>query len=426
MLRSGALAGIRRLDLSADLSVFPTEIYDLADTLEILNLSGNRLDSLPQDLPRLHRLRVIFCSDNKFTEVPEVLGQCPSLEMAGFKACRIERFSAASVPAALRWLILTDNRLTALPENLGSCARLQKLMLAGNSLQRLPDSMAACANLELLRISANNFEQLPPWLTSLPRLSWLAFAGNPLDAGCHVADVSAIDWHEIALQHRLGEGASGIIHKAIRRTADGDKEVAVKLFKGAVTSDGLPRSEKAACLAAGNHPNLISATGRIVGHPDAVAGLVMPLVDPGFCNLAGPPSLESCTRDIYADDLHFSLDQVLSMSSGIASAAAHLHRNGIMHGDLYAHNMLWSRSGACMLGDFGAASFVGSNAKAFERIEVRAFGCLLEELLQRCEQPPCAATDMLWELQRNCILQQVDARPLFGEILETLGCAMRI
>lgn len=423
MLQSGQLAGIRRLDLSCGLTHFPPEIYGLADTLEILNLSGNALESLPDDLDRLTRLRVIFCSDNLFEEVPDVLGRCPSLEMIGFKANRISRFPADAIPAALRWLILTDNRLEKLPEQLGACSRLQKLMLAGNRLRNLPDAMACCRNLELLRISANRFEQLPDWLASLPRLAWLAFSGNPLHANSAAADACQVHWGDLELQHRLGEGASGIIHKALWRAPDGDREVAVKLFKGAVTSDGLPRCEKAACLAAGVHPNLIAASGRVCGHPDGVAGLVMPLVGEGYRNLAGPPSLASCTRDIYPDDARFSLQTLLAMASGVASAAEHLHRIGIMHGDLYAHNLLWNDAGDCLLGDFGAASFVPQDAAAFERIEVRAFGCLLEELLARCDASdrPQATIDMLWELQRNCDLPEVAARPSFSGILQALS-----
>ena len=60
-LRAGELSGITRLDLSCGLTEFPREIFDLADTLEILNLSGNQLSSLPHDLHRLTRLRVLFC-----------------------------------------------------------------------------------------------------------------------------------------------------------------------------------------------------------------------------------------------------------------------------------------------------------------------------------------------------------------------------
>ncbi len=38
-LRSGQLKGITRLDLACDLQEFPRDIFELADTLEVLNLS---------------------------------------------------------------------------------------------------------------------------------------------------------------------------------------------------------------------------------------------------------------------------------------------------------------------------------------------------------------------------------------------------
>lgn len=146
-LRAGELAGSRRLKLSCSLSEFPPEIFDLAETLEILDLSGNALSSLPDDLPRLHRLRVLFSSDNQFVELPAVLGQCAQLTMIGFKANQIASVPAAALPPLLRWLILTDNRVTELPAEIGHCDRLQKLMLAGNQLQVLPPEMARCTTL---------------------------------------------------------------------------------------------------------------------------------------------------------------------------------------------------------------------------------------------------------------------------------------
>ena len=428
-LSSGRLAGITRLDLSCGLTAFPPEIYRLADTLEILNLSGNSLSTLPDDLPRLHKLRVIFCSDNRFAEVPEVLGRCTHLTMVGFKANRINHFSAAAIPPQLRWLILTDNQLEALPGELGKCANLQKLMLAGNRLQRLPEALAACQRLELLRIAANRFEALPGWLLTLPRLAWLAYSGNPFSDAHEVAalsgqDIPCINWHELALQQQLGEGASGVIHQAQwRRDDDSVSAVAVKLFKGALTSDGRPASEKAACLAAGTHPGLVGAEGRVSAHPLGTLGLVMPLIDAGFKNLAGPPSLESCTRDIYPPGQSFSLAVVLRIAHGIAAAVAHLHARGILHGDLYAHNILWNERGDALLGDFGAASFMpqdAARASALQRIEVSAFGCLLEELLERCDAP-AEQLGALWWLQRRCGNTGVAERPLFAEIESTLA-----
>lgn len=427
-LRAGELTGIKRLDLSCGLTAFPPEIFDLADTLEILNLSGNALTELPDDLPRLHKLRVIFCSDNRYTRMPEVLGRCPNLEMIGFKANQIEEFPAAALPPKLRWLILTDNRLRAVPAALDTCARLQKLMLAGNQLHQLPQELAACTNLELLRIAANRFEQLPEWLFDLPRLAWLAYSGNPCSDSREAAalahlHITQIDWHTLSLRHKLGEGASGIIYQAHHQPHD--TAVAVKMFKGALTSDGLPRSEKAANIAAGAHPGLIPVIGKLSEHPEQTPGLVMSLIDPSFRNLAAPPSLESCTRDIYPPELRITLPTALNIAHGIAAVAGHLHTQGITHGDLYAHNILWNDTGDCLLGDFGAASFLPQDtaqAEKIQRLEVRAYACLLEELLDRCDASPEGKADIaaLRALQRRCDNSQVDQRPLFTEIRDTL------
>ncbi|MBI5918616.1 MAG: protein kinase [Nitrosomonadales bacterium] len=428
-LRAGELTGITRLDLACGLTEFPREIFELADSLEILNLSGNALSGLPDDLPKLHKLRVIFCSDNCFARVPEVLGRCPNLEMIGFKANQIGELPAAALPERLRWLILTDNRLREIPPELGRCVRLQKLMLAGNQLTHLPDALAACRNLELLRIAANRFERLPDWLLAMPRLAWLAYSGNPCSDASEAAamqnlHITPVEWHTLELQHKLGEGASGVIYRAERHERGA---VAVKMFKGALTSDGLPRSEKAACLAVGAHPGLIPVVGKLSEHPETTPGLVMSLIAPSFRNLAGPPSLESCTRDIYPAETHFSLPVALDLALGVAAVAEHLHAQGVMHGDLYAHNILWNPQGDALLGDFGAASFLppadAPLALGLQRLEVRAFACLLDELLLRCDAEPDAGQIVaaLRELQQRCDLPAVDQRPLFSEIQAKLA-----
>ncbi len=417
-LKAGQLAGITRLDLSCGLTEFPREIFELADSLEILNLSGNALSSLPDDLHRLPHLRVLFCSDNAFTTLPECLGQCAKLSMIGFKANQISLVPAAALPPLLRWLILTDNQISQLPDELGARPLLQKLMLAGNHLAQLPQSLANCHNLELLRIASNRFTQLPQWLLALPSLTWLAYAGNPVEMAVAVQADDAtpnIPWAELELAEVLGEGASGVIRKALWKTSG--KPVAVKLYKGTITSDGSPLHEMQACIAAGLHPNLIKVEGRVVGHPDDQAALVMDLIDPSYRNLAALPSLASCTRDIYTPDTRFSIEVALRMARGIASVAAHLHRHGITHGDLYGHNILWNEAGDCLLGDFGAASFHATadtlETRALQRIEVRAFGVLLGELLERVE---AGVSGELLALRDRCCQPDVLARPGFEEI----------
>ena len=118
-LKSGQLAGVTKLTLSENLTEFPLAILTLADTLEVLDLSNNKLSSLPQELAELKKLRIIFASNNAFEVLPEVLGVCENLEMVGFKANKIKQVPESALPAKLRWLILTDNQIETLPKALG-------------------------------------------------------------------------------------------------------------------------------------------------------------------------------------------------------------------------------------------------------------------------------------------------------------------
>lgn len=423
-LRRGELAGARVLHLSGlGLREFPPEIFGLAETLEVLDLSGNALETLPEAIGRLSRLRVLFASGNPMVRLPPGLGACPALSQLGFRGCGLCEVPAEALPPRLRWLTLTDNAIATLPEVLGQRPELRKLMLAGNRLRQLPASLAGAAELELLRLSANGFAALPPWLAELPRLAWLAWAGNPLDPAV-TERAPAVPWAQLRPGRVLGEGASGEVREALWAAPGvaAPRSVALKLFKGRMTSDGLPGHEMAACLRAGAHPQLTGALGRVAGHPEGREGLLMPLLPPHWRVLADPPSLESCSRDAYAPGLRLAPAVALRIARDAARAAAHLHARGLLHGDLYGHNLLWDGDGgAAVLSDFGAASFLpgGAPGEALQRLEVRAWGLLLGELLDRCggDFPEAAG---LRRLEADCTGPVVAARPLMVEALAVL------
>ncbi|MFV0594066.1 leucine-rich repeat-containing protein kinase family protein [Shewanella sp.] len=436
-LKAGQLQGITRLQLVEDLTEFPREIFELADTLEILDLSNNRLSSLPEDLSRLTHLKILFASNNRFEELPEALGQCPKLEMIGFKANQIRSVPETSLPLQTRWLILTDNQISALPDSMGELHRLQKLALAGNRLTSLPASMAQCQNLELVRLSANALATLPNWLLKLPKLTWLAFAGNPfshtlVDPHADVASVPNVSLADIALGEKLGEGASGIIYQGRwlnpeMVAATGCEQIAVKLFKGEVTSDGYPADELDCCLTTGEHPNLIKVLAHI-SQQDQL-GLVMALIPKEFSNLGLPPSLVTCTRDTFKVDTEFSLKDIAKIAQQLADTLAHMHGQQISHGDVYAHNMMINPQMALLFGDFGAASNLAklsqSERDAMQAIEVRALGCLIDDLL------PFAGADeyeamrtQLRQLKDLCMQPELINRPRFSDIANTLCTAL--
>lgn len=423
--------GDPRLKISQNLTEFPLEILEQADSLEILDLSNNQLSSLPPEFAQLKKLRIAFFNNNQFEEFPRALAACPNLSMVSFKGNQIKTISADALSPKIRWLILTNNQLTELPSSIGKLSQLQKCMLAGNQLRSLPDELANCKKLELIRLAANQLQTLPPWLLALPRLTWLAYAGNPYcPAPADGAALAAIDPAELQLGEVLGQGASGVIYKALWYSSSGvNQTVAVKLFKGGMTSDGLPLDEMQACITAGAHPNLVTVLGQLSQPIEGKIGLVFSLIPPDYTNLGGPPSLDTCTRDTYGDDVTFTLPVILRIAQGIASVVEHLHTKGIMHGDLYAHNVLVNNQGESILGDFGAASFYNlrdkATGEALQRLESRAFGCLLEDLLDRYSsnnvEAESNAFQLLCQLQQRCMSPAISNRPLFSTIGQCLA-----
>lgn len=424
-LRNGELKGATALKLCEGLTEFPVEIYELADTLEKLELSGNNLSALPADFSKLRKLRILFCSDNPFTRLPEVLGDCPLLDTVGFKSCLIEDVPTKAINPNLRWLILTNNRIKELPANLSMCTRIEKLALAGNQLTEIPD-LSNCKELGLLRISANRLANLPQWLLSMPKLSWLGYSGNPFCIHAEVPQLQAIAWDTLEVGAVLGQGASGIIYKGTMPYNDSRKDVAIKVYKGAVTSDGLPEDEMNASILAGEHDGLVKNIGQLTGHPENMMGLVMELIPETYYNLGMPPSLQSCTRDVFAANMQLGAAQAANIATTVASAAAHLHSKGILNGDLYAHNTLTDDKGNALISDFGAAAFYDKNdvvtAKALERIEVRALGCMLDDLIPHITTSNNDfVTTTFKQLRDACWQPDILSRPNFETLYNSLS-----
>lgn len=427
-LKSGQLKGVKRLKLACGLNEFPEEVLLLKETLEVLDLSNNQLAALPDSIVELKHLRILFISFNNFTVFPSVLSKCENLNMIGFKANQIEIVPENAFPEKLRWLILTDNKIRKLPKSIGGVRLLQKCALAGNLIEELPAEMSRCKNLELLRISANSLKGIPQWLFKLPKLSWVAFGGNPASyQNAYTSDLASFNWNDFTIKELLGEGASGLIYKADWHSKK--EQVAIKVFKGAVTSDGLPEDEMEASILSGANKSLIPILGKVKDHPEGKNGLIMKLISSDYINLGNPPSLDTCTRDTFDENAGFNYNDLLKIAISVASVCSQLHKKGINHGDLYAHNILINKNIDCLLGDFGAASFYDVNStlsSSIERVEVRAFGCLLEDILLLIpEGNNMNSNHIKWqELIADCTSSTVVSRPSFSEVLDRLTYAI--
>lgn len=356
-----------------------------------------------------------------------------------------------SLNPSVGWLILTDNKIKSVPASIGKLSKLQKLMLANNELETVPDELANCKELELIRISNNKLTVIPQWLFKLPKLAWLASSGNPCSAPItESADKKCVKYAELNIGDKIGEGASGNVYKLNRVVEDGkeneeEEEMVLKLFKSERTSDGDPRDEMGINLMI-SHPHILSCLGYVddgptdvppAGQSNPALGIVFPLLT-GCTSLAGPPSFDTVSRDVYPESAKFSLAYISNLLLGVASACRYLHARKLSHGDLYGHNLLVSDDGTPTLVDFGAATHFVQEVKCdmssehrsgncselpYEGLEVNAFGILMTEVVSR----HCAAgkeregaVAALTNLAAQCTNADTSARPNFQIVLVNL------
>lgn len=217
-------------------------------------------------------------------------------------------------------------------------------------------------------------------LLKLENLRWVAFSNNPFLKGqtCddHELEVIVDPILEDTKWPVLGQGAGGVT----RKVTWSDMSVAVKTFAGEITSDGSPKDERAISVVAASleDPALIKLFGQTTS-----GALVMEFLQ-DFEGLAGPPSMETCSRDVYPSDRKLSEKFAWKIAVSLLQALHKLHGKGISHGDFYAHNILInSSSESVKVSDYGAAFFYSLNSlygDCIQRIELRSFAVLVEEL----------------------------------------------
>lgn len=386
-LRGSALRSATSLNLSSlGLRQVPDELFTGAPDVKVLDLSANELETLPHDFALLAKLEVVFLSRNRFRELPEILGQCRALRFIGARDNQISHLAGSALPPNLEWLTLTSNQLTELPADFGKLIKLRKLLLAGNQLLKLPPSILRCQELELLRGAANSFEVLPPEIALLPKLAWLSFSGNPvITAPSPLDPIQSLPLSSVILTESVGKGASGSSMRGVLRDSP-QIEVVVKFFDSSVSSDSAAVDEISAALAAAGVPGAIESIAQVVDDIGRPIGIVSRYAGESFVRLGEPPTFDSVTRDIFqAERLAASLP-ILQVLQSVAVSLSSLHERKLMHGDLYAHNILVSDQGHALLGDFGATwsytSLAAELHPALQAIEVRAYGYLIDDLVR--------------------------------------------
>ncbi|KAL7530423.1 hypothetical protein ACHAWF_003368 [Thalassiosira exigua] len=377
-LKELSLSGCEHVNLPAD-----AELWSRFSSLTKIDLNNNSLTDLPNEMGVLPSLEILFLSENKFASIPKVVRKFTRLRILSLKGNNLRQLSTTHLPvSSLVWLILTNNKIGTIDANIGQLKLLRKLMLSHNVIEYVPVELGDCKNLELIRFANNNLNHIPKEVLKLPKLAWISLSGNPMSKPPKSID-RLIKESDFKMQSKiLGKGASGTVYQATYK----DKEVAVKIFKEKSKGSDGTAADEAAINSLVSHPLAISAIGVIPGVNDSYKGMVMDLLRQSL-SLGKLPSFDSVTRDEgpakYSERL--ASENVHSAVWNVVSVLEYIHGSlGVSHGDVYLHNVLRDSSYVARLSDWGA-SFVYDRGNAdlaaiFERIEVLAFGRLVQNL----------------------------------------------
>jgi len=149
---------VQTVDLSRNrLAAVPAGLEPLTPQLYELNLSNNKLVSLPAFLGTGRLLQFLNLANNQLTDLPAELGGLPHL----------------------REVALNMNQFSTIPEILYSCPKLETILVANNRISSLDVSqLGRLSQLAVLDLQNNAIQSVPPELGNLTQLRSLQLEGN--------------------------------------------------------------------------------------------------------------------------------------------------------------------------------------------------------------------------------------------------------
>jgi len=118
--------------------------------LRVLNLTGNKFETIPDFVGNLKKLEELNLSGNHLLkELPDSIGNLTNL----------------------RILNISRNKLQTIPDSIGNLKKLEKLDLSSNNLlNELPDTIGNLNSLEILNLSDTCLNSLPESMENLTNL----------------------------------------------------------------------------------------------------------------------------------------------------------------------------------------------------------------------------------------------------------------
>ena len=183
----------------------PSEIAELVN-MQVFDLEGNKISSVPDTIGRLHHLRILLLGENELEDLPwKAFRSFTALYDLDLHS---NKLSGELLPTDLDGVTLTalsnldlhSNSLTSLPSNLHlpsltqfnamqnnlvstgtfftTTPRLVHLYLSRNQLSTLPDGVINLTHLRTLDVANNVIEHVDPRLGFMDELTTFMWLGN--------------------------------------------------------------------------------------------------------------------------------------------------------------------------------------------------------------------------------------------------------
>ncbi len=177
----GGLTTLTQLILdNNNLESIPDSIGNLVN-LNHLNLNNNHLDCLPDSIGNLIYLTHLSAEKNYLALLPYSIGNLGNLSRLSLNENHLESLpDSIGKLTGLIQLGLDNNRLVSLPESIGFLTSLSHLGLRSNQLTSLPDSIGRMVSLTTLSADSNRLTALPDNIEKRTGLTGLYLSGNQL------------------------------------------------------------------------------------------------------------------------------------------------------------------------------------------------------------------------------------------------------
>ena len=185
---------ITALDLNGqELTTLPEQVCQNTQ-LKVLLLNNNQLSTLPQSIGQLSNLQTLGLSYNQLSTLPQSIGQLSKCKQLDLRSNQLNTLpESIGQLSKCEYLDLSDNKLSSLPQSIGQLGNLKTLnlgmiMLVGislleggdNQLSTLPESIGQLSKCEQLDLRGNKLSSLPESIGQLSKCKRLYLGGNQL------------------------------------------------------------------------------------------------------------------------------------------------------------------------------------------------------------------------------------------------------